>query len=162
MQRLRLSHVAAPLVEANTVLNWAVPVRERVESASSAACVRLALAGAARAEKTSQRGAALARRSEAATAVFCVPPPPAQYAQGRLAELKSLESTASLTVVSAGISEKGLGARCTGPPRLSRSLWWSSRPSALETLWQPVISRIFCETAVWRVTGCWRGADCAR
>jgi len=67
---------AAPLVEAKTVLNWAVRVWERVEAASSAASVRLALAGVTRAAKTRQRGAALARHSEAAAAVFCVPPPP--------------------------------------------------------------------------------------
>ena len=66
----------APLVEAKTVLNWAVRVWERVEAASLAASVRLALAGVTRAAKTRQRGAALAKRSEAAAAVFCVPPPP--------------------------------------------------------------------------------------
>jgi hypothetical protein len=101
------------------VLNWAVRVSERVEWASSAAGVRLVLASAARAAKTRQSGAALARRSEAATAVFCVPPPPAQHAHGRLAELKSLEPTSSLTVASAGISETGLGARCTASAALA-------------------------------------------
>ena len=44
--------------------------------ASSAASVRLALAGVTRAAKTRQRGVALARRSEAAAAVFCILPPP--------------------------------------------------------------------------------------
>jgi len=44
--------------------------------ASSAASVRLALAGVTRAAKTRQRGVALARRSETAAAVFCVPPSP--------------------------------------------------------------------------------------
>jgi len=101
------------VVEAKTVLNWAVRVWERVEAASSAASVRLALAGAARAAKTRQRGAALARRSEAAAAVFCVPLRRIQHACGRLAELPSLRPTASLDVASAGISKNALGVRCT-------------------------------------------------
>jgi len=67
---------AAPLLEAKTALNWAVRVWERVEAASSAASVRLALAGVTRVAKTRQRGAALARRSEAVAAVFFVLPPP--------------------------------------------------------------------------------------
>jgi len=67
---------AAPLLEAKPVLNWAVRVCERVEAASSAASVRLALAGVTRTAKTRQQGVALARRSKAAAAVFCVPPSP--------------------------------------------------------------------------------------
>ena len=51
---------AAPLMKAKTVLNWAVRVWERVEAASSAASVRLTLAGTTRA--ACQPGAALARR----------------------------------------------------------------------------------------------------
>ena len=73
---------AAPLVEAKTVLNWAVRVWGCVEAASSAASARLALAGATRAAKTRQRGAALARWSEAAAAVFCIPPPPTTHQSG--------------------------------------------------------------------------------
>ena len=66
------------VVEAKTVLNWAIRVWERVEAASSAANMQLALAvaGVTRAAKTRQRGTALARRIEAAAAVFCVPPSP--------------------------------------------------------------------------------------
>jgi len=78
---------AAPLMKAKTVLNWAVRVWERVEAASSAASVRLALAGVTRAAKTRQRGVALARRSEAAAAVFCVLPPPTRLWAARRAPI---------------------------------------------------------------------------
>ena len=99
------------------MLNWAVRVRERVEAASSAASMRLALASAARAAKTRQWGAARARRSGAAMPVFGVPPPlPATWAACRA--LKSLEPTTSLDVASAGVSERSLRARCTASAAL--------------------------------------------
>ena len=79
---------------------------------------------------------------------------------GGFAELKSLEPTASLTVASAGISEKGLGARCTASAALALNVVELGAVGSGDA-WQPVIGRIFGETAVcshWL----WRGGICAR
>jgi len=96
---------AAPLVEAKTVLNWAFRVWERVEAASSAASVRLALAGVTRAAKSTSEAwlwqdAARPRR------LYFAFRRRLQHACGRLAELPSLWPTAGHGVASAGISER--------------------------------------------------------
>ena len=114
---------AAPLVEAKTVLNLSVRVWERVEAASSAASLRLALAGATRSAKTRQRGAALARRGEAAAAAFCVPPRPTQhtYMSGSPSSYRSSPQPASPW--RALVSPRRPSARVARPPRLSCSMW---------------------------------------
>jgi hypothetical protein len=68
---------------------------------------------------------------------------------------------ASLTVASAGISEKGLGARCTASAALALNVVELGAVGSGDA-WQPVIGGIFGETAICRVTGCWRGGICAR